>query len=333
MVQAAHPDPSADPSPGDGAIDPALCLAQADHRLASAESVLVQMVRLGPCRLLDDETVARVRALVGDLAAQLAAGCEDPDLNGRQSEQLCGMLREMLAGHRAILMHAHALAVEWRLTSALATRGAIDPLLPPLVRHALYRQVENDDLAAHAQAQAQALIAVQTSLGEALRRMQLPLAELPGDLLHLACAIRDAARAELGLPDLHALRREGAGADHQPGQGNVQGRLALLRQIVAGLGDHSGLALQIDQAGVPLFLSALALASGAPRELVTLATAEDDPARLALLLRMAGLSADEAAAQLLAIRPDADPELVNLAGDRATAERLLAVQGSVEMAR
>ena len=334
MAQAAHPDPSTDHSAGDGVIDPALCLAQADHRLAGAVSVLAEMVRLGPCRLLDDETVARVRALVGDLAAQLAAGCENPAV----ADRLGAMLTEMLSGHRAILMHAHALAVEWRLTMALATRGAIDSLLPPLLRHALDRQAGPDDPGAPAPygtttfRAEQALIAAQTRLGEALRRMHLPLAELPGDLLHLACAMRDAARADLGLPETPAPQSDRAGADHLAGLGDGHGRLARLRQVLAGLGDQSGRALRIDQAGVPLFLSALALASGAPRELATLATAEDDPVRLALLLRTAGLSADEAATQLLAIRPDADPALVHLAADRATAERLLAAQGSVEVA-
>jgi len=250
--------------------------------------------------------VTRVRALAGDLAAQLAGG-------GRAliDRALIDTVRDMLGANRAILLHLHALAIETQLVAALAARRAIDPLLPPLVRRRLDAGAVGDDVSA----QTTALLAAQTRLGEALRRMRLPLAELPGDLQHLAHSIIDAARADHGVID-----PQGRPAP----QDEARGRLALLHRVLAGLGDDMGLALRIDHAGVALFLSALALASGFPREVVTLATAEDDAIRLALLLRAAGLNRDEAAGQLLAIRPDADPALVALVDDARGAERLLA---------
>jgi hypothetical protein len=266
----------------------ATALAAADHRLAICGSALDRQVALGPCRLLDDRTVAHVRAMADDLAMQLAGAHAAP----------IAPLRAMLVANRAILLHLHALAVESRLIDVLAGRRALDPVLPPLV-------LGHGDADATA-----ALLSAQTRLSTALRAMRLPLSELPGDLYQIAWSIRDAACADQG--------QAGTGMRAVPPDAR-QTRLALLRRVLAGLGDSIMQALAIDEAGVALFLSALALASGTPREIVALATAEDDPLRLALILRAAGLGRDAAAEQLLAIRPDADAALV----DTPDPERLL----------
>lgn len=296
MTQAAIPDST---------VDAHGALGAADHRLALARSALQTLVALGPNALLGDETVSRVRALAYDLARQLVPG--EPVLTAA----VC----DLLVANRAILLHCHALAIETRLIAALAARRLIDPVLPPLVRRRLDAGAAGDDAAIATTA----LLAAQTRLGQSLRRMCLPLDELPGDLQHLAHAIANAARAEHGIADDHA---------RAPLDDDGHGRLALLRRVLAGLGDDVALALRIDDAGVPLFLSALALASGQSREVVTLACVEDDPVRLALLLRAAGLTCAEAAAQLLAIRPDADPALVALPADARAAESMLERQGA-----
>jgi hypothetical protein len=256
--------------------DAARVLATADQRLSLCVDGLERLVVLGHSRLLDDETVARVRALTGDLAAQLAGA----------DHALTAAVHDMLAGNRAVLTHCHALAVEWRLAMTLAARHAIDPVLPPLVQ-------------SHAGAM-MALVAAQTRAFEGLRRMRLALGDLPADLQNLAYATLDVARAD----HAGAARPQGVSRPDE-----AEGRLALLHQAVAGLGDDMDRALRVDEAGVSLFFTALAIASGHSRETVVLATAEDNPIRLALLLRAAGLSYDDAARQLLTLRPDADPAL------------------------
>ncbi len=286
------------------AADPDSALIAADHRLAMTAHVLESLVGLGPTKLLDDETVARVRALAGDLAAQLVV----------DEAALADPVRDRLMANRAIALHLHAIAIETRLIAQLAARRALDPVLPPLIRRRLDAGTVGDDVAIATTA----LLAVQTRLGQSLRRMCLPLGELPGDLLHMAHAIADGVRAEHAAPVRHP--RHAAPDD-------PHGRLALLRRVLTVLGPDTAMALRIDEAGVPLFLSALALASGQPRELVTLACAEDDPLRLALMLRATGLSPADAAAQLLAIRPEADPALVALPADAGAAEHVLAGQG------
>ena len=293
-----------------GSVDAGGALAAADNRLAQAGVVLEQLVTLGPSALIDDETVARVRALAGDLAGQLVSGQLVSGQLMAGDLALADTVRDLLVANRAIVLHLHALAIETRLITALAARRVIDPVLPPLVRRRLDAGAVGEDAAA----ETTALLSAQTRLGQALRRMRLPLEELPGDLHHLALAIADAARADRGIAD-QPVRAEPRDDKHS--------RLALLHRVLAGLGDDMALALRIDDAGVPLFLSALALASRQPREMVTLACAEDDPIRLALLLRAAGLTGAQAAAQLLAIRPDADPALTALPADAQAAETWL----------
>jgi len=256
------------PGPTAGALD------HADTRLVLAATVLQAHLALGPCRLLDDRTVARVHAILADWAEQLAGD----DSAARLA------LPAMLAGQRALLQHAHALAVEHHLTERLAGERGLDAVLPPLVR-------------AHRDSEAViALIAAQARAHDALRRMHWPLRELPGDLRQIAGTVRDAALAETAS----APRLDGTAAP---------ARLALLEAALTGLGDRAPDALDIDAAGVALWLTALAMAAGVPREQVALATAEDDPLRLAWLLHRAGLDRAAVLRVLLAVRPDADPAL------------------------
>ncbi len=277
------------------ADDIPLQLARADDRLAAIASALEQHVVLGPARLLDDETVIRARALAGDLARQLADS----------GHVMIDRVRDLLAANRPVMAHLHALVVEWRVASALAEQRALDPVLPPLWQRRLDPEVVGNDAAMLTTA----LVTAQTRMGEALRQMRLPLAELPGDLHHLAQQIAAAA----GGDPASAHRSPDAPAT----------RLVLLERALAGLGSDTLRALRIDEAGLALFLTALAGAAGCSRETVALAMAEDTPIRLALLLRAAGLPRDHAARQLLAIRPDADPALVAGVADGTAAEQVL----------
>lgn len=286
--------------------DAVAALREADHRLASAGRLVAQRVIHGPSRLMDDETMARVGGLLADLAAQELA------LTGQGHDQAkVRRLAAMLAEEPAILLHCHALVIEWQLAAA----GRADAVLPPVLCEALERGGDRDEVAVIVPD----VVAALTRVDEALGRMALPWSELPGDLQHLAIGLRHALLAESGQ-DAGPLRPVAAG----------EGRLALLARLPGAMGDRAGEALDLDRAGVALFLTALALATGVPRELVAIATAEDNPIRLALLLRAAGLGRSAAIAQLLLIRPDADPALVDAAADRAAAEAILAASASVE---
>ena len=76
---------------------------------------------------------------------------------------------------------------------------------------------------------------------------------------------------------------------------------------MAGLGDDVRKALDVEQAGVALFITALAARSNQSRNLAVLATNEKQVARLALALRGCGLDAAEANTQLLRLHPQSSP--------------------------
>lgn len=276
-------------------------LSGADRRLDAVTALLEGLVALGPCRLLDEQTVARAGALIDDLAAQLAALTPTPVPD----------LPALLAAQRALLVHVHALSIEWKLAQRLATTRGLDPVLPPLLARRL-DAVRADAGHAEAAALARATLAALVDQHEAMRAMRLPLRELPPDLRALALATLDNALALAGLA-----------AAPLAGDTDTPARLALLRHLLDSLGADLPLALQIDEAGPALFLTALATATGVPRDTVALATAEADGLRLALLLRAAGLDAGAAAAQLLALMPGADPVLVSGVASAEAAEALL----------
>lgn len=182
--------------------------------------------------------------------------------------------------------HVHALAIEAQLADTLAERVALDPVASPL----LQAQIASPDSAETAKK----LLAAQTRFLQTQRRGELRLAELPRE-------IQDALAG-------------GAGA------GATASRLALLERVVAGLKTRN-LALDVTQAGVALFATALAGAAGIERDAVLLATFEAEAPRLAVALRAAGLGSGAIERQLLALLPDtAPPEgLATLSSERAAA--------------
>jgi hypothetical protein len=272
--------------------------------------------------VFSDEIVARVRGMVGDVAQQLldkraeVAGAGEPGMHDADDVAALG---EALIGSSPFLCHVHALALEWQLTERLQARLALDPVLPPLVQ-ALIASPEpaTAKLAMH-------VLAAQARFGQAQRRMRLPLAELPGDLLHVALlAMRrlaglgaDAERADAAAAAAEAALR----ADYD----ESRSRLGMISQLVTGMGGGAVAALSVSHAGVAIFLSALAISSGQDRDSVALSTNEAQLARLAIALRAAGLKLTAIEEQILAIHPDmAVPEgFDRLAADRAAA--LLAV--------
>ncbi|MEN9718102.1 MAG: hypothetical protein RIQ99_980, partial [Pseudomonadota bacterium] len=82
-------------------------------------------------------------------------------------------------------------------------------------------------------------------------------------------------------------------------------RLGLIAKLVSGMGGGRTAALALGHAGVAIFLSALALASGQDRDMAVLSTNEGQLARLALALRAAGLKPAQIVEQFGVIHTDA----------------------------
>lgn len=290
-------------------------LAQGDTVLATVAPVLRHLLANDDSSLFGDAILARVRGMTGDVARQLsdqvrAAGGEAVD---------SAALTAAIIESPAFLGHVHALVLEGQLGEALQARLALDPVLSPL----LQALVGSSD--ANTAALAMKFLAAQARFGQAQLRMRLPLAELPGDLLHAALlALRGVVGAD-PRADGHAAAAEAAiRADYD----ESRSRLGLVARLVTGMGAGAVAALSLPHAGAAIFLSALALSSGQDRDVTALATSDTQRTRLALALLTAGLKPAAVEAQLLALDPDAAlPEgLDRLSPDRAAA--LLARAGS-----
>lgn len=304
-------------SPGSAAIDDVLRveLAHGDAQIASIAPILRHLLANDEHSVFGDEIIARVRAMVADLARQLLdalSTAQDAEVGDEHPAEQIDTMVESLLGQGSFLGHAHALALEWQLTERLQARLALDPVVSPLVQ-ALVASTD-----ANTAASAMALLAQQARFAQQQRRMQLPLGELPADLFHAAClalqyhAGTDGDAQQFAAKAVQTLR---AGFDEG------RSRLGLIVRLIAGMGGGASAALNVTHAGVGIFLSALAIAAGQDRDLAVLSTNEGQVARFALALRAAGLRTPSIEEQFAALHPDVSlPDgFDQLGSDRAAA--------------
>lgn len=286
-------------------------LDRADAMIATARPILRHLVANDDQGLFNDEAVTRIRGMMTHVATQLLfvqAGvieALDPAAYAAEREE---DLVQALFEEGALLAHAHALTLEAQIAERLRARGGIDSVLTPLIQElAAAKEGETAALAI-------AVLAAQARFMQQQRRMELPLGELPGDLLHAALVLLRA----LGGSDEQAVEVE------RRVRGSYDegcSRLGLLTRLIMTLGPKATRALSIDHAGLALFATALALASGQERELTVLSFADRQFARLALGLRAAGLRQQAVEEHFLYLHPEvALPEgFDSLRPDRAAA--------------
>lgn len=298
-------------------------LAHGDALLGTIAPILRHLLANDDHSLFSDEIIARVRGMMDHVARQLldalaVAGGHDGD--GQHPGEQRDVLIEAFVAHPGLLAHVHALALEWQLSERLEARLSLDPVLSPLLQ-ALIASPDNGMAAT-----AMALLASQARFVQCQRRMQLPLAELPGDLLH--AVIRTLHLAAGDRADLAATAEAAIRAVYAEGRS----RLGLIARIITGMGAGATAALSVTHGGVAMFLSAMALASGQERDLAVLATNEGQLARLALALRASGMKPQTVGEQFVSIHPDVSlPEgFDQLGSDRAAAllARSAAVAGA-----
>lgn len=289
-------------------------LAQSDALIGAVGPIMRHLLANDDHSIFSDEIVARVRGLIEHIAVQLldelAIAAAGDDARVPHSRAVLGPIVDTLRASQALLGHAHALAIEWQLSERLHGRLALDPVLSPL----LQALIASADPAAASSAIS--LMAAQARFGQSQRRMQLPLRELPGDLLHAALvALRNHAAGSGASEDDAARAESRIRAQYD----ESRSRLGLIARTVTAMGSGATAALSITHAGVGIFVSALAFASGQDRDLAILATNEGQPVRLALAARASGLKTAAIAELFLAIHPDmAVPEgLDRLGADRA----------------
>jgi hypothetical protein len=303
------------PTPSDTAVEAVLSgeLAHGDALIGTIAPILRHLLANDEHSVFSDEIIARVRGSMADIARQLldelAVAVGDPDARDHPPAQVDELVQSFIA-QPGFLAHTHALALEWQLTERLHARLALDPVLSPLLQALIASNEPNTA------ASAVALLAAQARFAQTQRRMQLPLGELPGELLHSALiALRHVAgeAREAFCPIVEGAIR----ARYDEGRT----RLGLIARLISGMGGGATATLSVSHAGVGMFLSALAMASGQDRDMAVLATNEGQLARLALALRATGMKPEAVEEQFAALHPEvALPEGFELLGsDRAAA--------------
>ena len=284
-------------------------LLQGDAMLAGIEPILAHLLSAPDHSLFSDEIVARVRGMLADLARQvLRMQAEATGQKGRDAfaERHGEPLAEHFQASRALLSHCHALAIEWQLTERLEAQMGLDPVLSPLMQRLVAASESS------VSSTAMAALAAQARFAQAQRRMELPLGELPGDLLHQMLL---AWRRYCGETRSDAVQR--AETKLRQSYDESKGRLSLFARLVGG--QEGASALVLEEAGAGLFFTALAARSGQDRELAVLSSHGRQTVRLALGLRAAGLEPRRIDEVLLQIHPGAAPVvgLDAIAPDRA----------------
>lgn len=287
-------------------------LAHGDALIGTIAPILRHLLANDDHSLFSDEIIARVRGMMHDVARQLldalAAAAGQADAREHPGEAYDTMVHAFIADP-AFLAHTHALALEWQLTERMQARLALDPVLSPLVQ-ALIASPDGGTGAT-----AMALLAAQARFVQNQRRMQLPLSELPADLLHTAL---QALRSHGGVEEVHRVSAETA---IRVQFDESRSRLGLISRLIAGMGGGATAALSVTHAGAAMFLSALSLASGQSRDTAVLSTNEGQLARLALALRASGLKPQAVEEQFVSLHPEVSlPEgFEALGADRAAA--------------
>jgi hypothetical protein len=309
MIQSAA-------TPSEEPVEAALrdALVPSDAMLQSLAPILRHLLTGAQHAVFADEIVARVRGSISDVARQLLdavaqTGTGEP---GAYDQVVHDAIFAALTEIPGLLGHIHALALEWQLTERLQARLALDPTLPPLLQALL----ASDD--APTSALAMNLLAAQARFTQAQRRMQLPLGELPADLLHGAL---------LAMRTLSDNGQQAAAAEThiRAEYDESRTRFGLMARLVTAMHGGAVAALSLTHGGVAIFATALAMASGQDRDVVVLSAAERQPVRLALALRAAGLGRTAIDEQLLTLHAEVSP---SIDWDRIGAERaaeLLAV--------
>ena len=270
-------------------------LGRADALVGSLGGILRHLLANDDHSMFSDEIIARLRGMIANLAQQLlfararAANVDNP---ASQSDDDRAALEDLLLSHLPLLGHVHAVALEFQLTSRLEHRQSIDPVLTPLVQSLV---ASPDGGTANA---AMAALAAQARFMQQQRRMELPLAELPGDLFHSAVLALRSLSGEQADPSA-----ERASETLRKGFDESSSRVGLLSRLVMGLGSEAARALEIEHAGVAFFVTALGIASGQDRDLAILSTNDRQTVRLALSLRAAGVKPEAIAEQFAFIHP------------------------------
>lgn len=258
-------------------------LARADRALRGVAPVLAHMLDTSGERLVTEAIIARIRGMLDNLAHRMLNAGHRAGHRNVVDETEVNDLSELLSGEQSLLRHLYTLAVEALLTEKLERSASLDPVLSPLLQELIASdQPATADLAMRALASQSRFMQLQT-------RMELPIEELPADVLAIVlerCA------------DAGGNNSEAAGSAIKRLYDESSSRIGLLTALVAGMRKGAIAGLSIEHAGFALFASCLASLTDLRRDVAVLSCHEQPSVRLAVGLRAAGLEAADIETQL-----------------------------------
>ena len=266
-------------------------LARGDVALAGVAPVLSHLLASPGQSLVSEDILARMRGMLGDLAYQLIAA--ENEACGKSSDSDPSRTQNLsarLASSNILVSHVYAIAMENQLSERLEQGASIDQVLTPLLQELI---ASEDDAIAEL---AMAAMSAQARFVQSQRRMDLPLNELPAELFLdvIACWRESASEVETEALDRAEQALRGKFDESIS-------RLGLLTRLVGALAGGVRAALDLEHAGVALFVTALARSSRQARELAILSCHERQSVRLALALRGSGLKHEDMVRQFLLI--------------------------------
>ena len=283
--------PSIRPPDVRGKVDWAQKLRDLNEGLNSVQAVMQHLLWHADRTLLSDAIVARTRGMIDSLARQLLDPAAKPSTADSSAKSVAN-LADRLRQDAALVLHCHALAVEWQLTEKLAHTHGVDPVLS---RSAQALIASPDDRVSALAVQA---MAAQSRFVQHQRRMSVSLGDLPGSLFQ-TCLVH---LSELKDPDA-GYRIDASMVDqHRRAYDEGKGRSVLLARLFDASRHATPIGLMPKDAGVALFLTALSQLAGETRERVCLSATNQQSGRLAVAMRAAGFASqdiDQALTQLL----------------------------------
>jgi len=156
-------------------------LAGEDFVISATSPILQHLLVNRDEALFSDEVIARVRGITANIVFQLlvARAVEavesDPAVAAISGQDA---VARSLIEDEVFVAHIHALTLEAQLAESIRQRSGVDHVLSLLIQHLTASPDEKTV------ALAIRTIAAQARFIQQMRRMEMPLNELPGDLFH-----------------------------------------------------------------------------------------------------------------------------------------------------
>ncbi|MEO1730846.1 MAG: hypothetical protein AAFR64_08915 [Pseudomonadota bacterium] len=261
-------------------------LARANRAANGVVPVLGHLLASSGHSLVSDVVVARVRGMLTHIARQFVARLPN---TGTDADALT----ERLSVDPVMLSFVHAAAMEGIIAEALEQRASIDPVLSPLWQE-LIASVEPriSELAMQA-------LASQSRFMQSQLRMQYPVNEMPPEMLERSLELWASLNEmpETNASFQTAIRSIKAEYDE------ANTRQGLLRRLGLSMNHGAIAALELNHAGLGLFVTVLAQLSGQSREQAVLSCDPEQSARLVLALRSVGMEWEMIERQFAIVEP------------------------------